>query len=184
MKKVFQSLINVVQLNSIELIKMTFKNLLLFVTCSFSFNACSTSNNLKSGVLSNNYKYKIDSYAGCCGCEAKYFNINNDKSTIQQIIYSYNCYNEGPPTKYIFNYNEKKQIESCEKFIGTLNNDYTIPITEQEKFILLIIENDSILKPKYGEKQFYKIKGFRKPLEGEITHIFPLIKNGTKIPVN
>jgi hypothetical protein len=162
---------------------MKYKNILYYATCVFLLNACSTSNNLKSGVFTTTYNYNINSYFGCCGCEAKYFTINKGKSPIEQIIYSYNCYNEGSPMKFIFNYNKKGQIVSCEKYIGTVNNDYTLPLTEQEIFILSLVKNDSTLKPKFAEREFYEIKGFRKPLEGEIAHSFPLIKNGIKLPI-
>jgi len=142
-----------------------------------------TTHYLSSGDFSKTATYKVNSYFGCCGCEAKYFIINSDKRKVEQIIYSYNCYSIGKPTKFIFNYNKRGQLISCDKYVATTSNDFTQTLNEQEKQLFSTIDTSSLLKANHTTIKFSEITGFRKPVDKEITHSFPLIKKGVKLPV-
>jgi len=146
--------------------------------------SCATKNNLSSGTLENNHSYKIYSYYGCCGCESKYLTISRGKKAIEQIIYSYNCHDKGKPTKFIFNYDKKGKIVSCDKFIATIKNDYTMELSNEEKVLFVTVDNDSTLKQEFNIIRFSQITGFRKARDNEVSHKFPLIKKGYKLPVN
>ena len=142
-----------------------------------------TTHYLSSGEFSKKDNYKINSYSGCCGCEAKYFIINSGRRKVEQIIYSYNCYRTGKPTKFIFNYNKLGRIISCEKYVATTSNDFTLKLSEQEKNLFYTVDSNSLMKANYTTIKFSEIKGFRKPNDKEITHSFPLIKKGVKLSV-
>ena len=149
----------------------------------FILISCATKNKLSTGLLENNHNYKIYSYYGCCGCESKYFTISLGKKAVEQIIYSYNCHGKGKPTKFIFNYDKKGKIVSCDKFVATITNDFSMELSAQEKVLFAMVENDSTMKQEYNIIKFSEIKGFRKSLEKEITHSFPFLKKGYKLPV-
>jgi hypothetical protein len=143
-----------------------------------------TTHHLSSGKLSGNRAYTINSYFGCCGCQAKYFFIDSGKRHVEQVIYSYNCYNTGKPTKFVFNYNDAGKITSCDRYVATTINDYMLKLTEQEKLLFTTLEADSTLKATHTTIRFSEITGFRKPVDQEVTHSFPLIKKGNKLVVN
>lgn len=68
--------------------------------------------------------------------------------------------------------------------IHTTSNDFTLKLSEQEKKLFYTVDTSSIMKANYTTIKFSEIKGFRKPLDRETTHSFPLIKKGVKLPVN
>jgi hypothetical protein len=142
-----------------------------------------TTHNLSSGNFSKTHSYKINSYYGCCGCKAKYFTINSGKRKVEQVIYSYNCYGTGKPTKFVFNYNNKGRLMSCDKYIATVQDDFSLKLTDQEKMIFETLDASNVMKADYSTVRLSDIKGFRKPQDKEITHTFPLIKKGYKLPV-
>ena len=154
---------------------MAIRNLILLVLLAML--SCGTTNNISSGNFSKKNSYKINSYAGCCGCDAKYLNIYEDKRLVEQIVYSYNCYTAGSPTKFIFNYNKIGHLQYCDKLIATTEDDFQIPVTAYEKIVFSSL--DSVINStRHTPIQTYSgIKGFRKPVEKEITHSFPLGKN-------
>jgi hypothetical protein len=161
-----------------------FKNITLLIAISIVLISCGgTTHSLSSGQFSKKDNYKINSYYGCCGCEAKYFVINSGKRKVEQIIYSYNCYGTGKPTKFIFNYNSLGQIISCDKYVATTSNDFTLELSEQEKNLFYTVDTSSLMKANHTTINFSEIKGFRKPVDKEITHAFPLIKKGSRLPV-
>ena len=160
--------------------KIFFVSVILILTSSCG----DTTSTLSSGQFTKNENYYISSVFSCCGCSAKYFTINSGKRKIEQVIYSYNCYNIGKPTKFIFNYDAKGKLISCNKYVATDSTDYTQPINEQEKQLFIALDTTSILKAKYPTIRLSEVKGFRKPLDKEVTHPFPFIKNGYKLPVN
>ncbi len=139
---------------------------------------------LASGVFSKNETYNINSYYGCCGCEAKYFLISSGKRKAAQVIYSYNCTGSGVPTKFIFNYNKQGKLISCDKYIATTANDYTIKLTDQEKMLFKAIESSAILEGRYTTIKLSQVTGFKRTDDKMIGHSFPLIKKGYKLPVN
>src|SRR5215213_6698802 len=69
-----------------------------------------TTNQISKGQLSEDISYKQNIYAGCCGCIAHYFDVIKNKTRQEQIIYKYNCYQSGLPTKFIFNYDESGNL--------------------------------------------------------------------------
>lgn len=157
----------------------TLRNFTLFSVLAMLFNSCGTTNNIATGNFSKKDSYKINSYAGCCGCFAKYFNIYSGKKLIEQIVYSYNCYNAGSPTKFIFNYNEIGHLQYCDKLVATVNDDFQIPVTAYEKIIFVLLDSFINLN-RYTPVQTYTgIKGFRKLIDKEITHTFPLGKHSS-----
>lgn len=160
-------------------------NLLLFITVTLTFASCvtGTTHHLASGNFTKNETYEMNKYNGCCGCEAKYFILNSNGKKTEQVIYSYNCSGNGTPTKFIFNYDKKGALVSCSKYIATTVNDYTMKLTEQEKFLLTAAGKSSVLQPNYITIQLSDITGFRKPTDKELVHDFPLIKNGTALKV-
>lgn len=120
-----------------------------------------TTHYLASGDFSKTATYKVNSYFGCCGCQAKYFIVNSGKRKIEQIIYSYNCYNIGKPTKFIFNYNDRGKLISCDKYVATTSNDFTQTLNEQEKQLFSTLDTSSLLKAnhttiKYFDYEFTK----------------------------
>ena len=139
---------------------------------------------LASGSFSKNDTYEVNLYNGCCGCEAKYFTIFSGKRKIEQVVYSYNCYRPGKPTKFVFNYNKHGRLVSCNKYVATNSNDFTIKLSEYEQKLFSTFDTSSSMRPNYFFIEFSKITGFRKPNYNEITHEFPLIKKGSKLPVN
>jgi hypothetical protein len=162
----------------------TLKNIILLIAIFVTLISCGgTTHSLSSGQLSKKDNYKINSYYGCCGCEAKYFIINSGKKKVEQIIYSYNCYGAGKPTKFVFNYNKLGRIISCDKYVATTSNDFTLKLSEQEKNLFYTVDTSSLMKANYTIINFSEITGFRKPIDKEITHSFPLIKKGVKLPV-
>ncbi|MGC4034911.1 MAG: hypothetical protein QM764_03045 [Chitinophagaceae bacterium] len=138
---------------------------------------------LTFGSLTKNETYKINSYYGCCGCEAKYFTISVDGRKMEQVIYSYNCSAPGKPTKFIFNYNKHGRLVSCDRYIATTTNDFAIQLSEKEKELFSLLEKDSLTKVKYSMINFSDVTGFRKPYDKETVHSFPLIKKGYKLKV-
>ena len=143
-----------------------------------------TTHYLASGEISKTETYKINSYYGCCGCEAKYFIISSGKRKVEQVIYSYNCYNIGKPTKFIFNYNNKGHLISCAKYVATTSNDFTQKLNERETQLFSTIDTSSLMRANHTTIKFLEITGFRKPVDNEVTHLFPLIKKGVKLPIN
>jgi len=120
--------------------------------------SCAKKNTLSSGRLENKHNYKIYSYYGCCGCESKYFTISLGKKAVEQIIYSYNCHGKGKPTKFIFNYDKKGKIVSCDKFVATITNDFSMELSAQEKVLFAMVENDSTMKQEYNIIKFLRLK--------------------------
>ena len=170
---------------SVRQIRMTMLNRIFYLISIFTLTSCGgTTHSLTSGNFSNNDNYKINSYFGCCGCQAKYFTINSRKRKVEQIIYSYNCYSIGKPTKFIFNYNDNGQLISCDKYVATNSNDYIQKLTEQERQLFSAIDTISSIKATHINIKFSEITGFRKPQEKEVTHSFPLIKKGYKLQIN
>jgi hypothetical protein len=164
----------------------TLKNAFLFCSMVLLLLSCGggATHHLASGTFSKNETYNINSYYGCCGCEAKYFLINSGKRKTEQVIYSYNCSGTSIPTKFIFNYNKQGEIISCDKYIATTANDYTIKLTDGEKFLLTAIESSTILAGKYTVIKLSLVTGFKKTPDQSIGHSFPLIKKGYKLPVH
>lgn len=160
-----------------------FKNIILFFGISVTLISCGgTTHYLTSGNFSKDEKYQVNSYYGCCGCEAKYFLIDSGKRKIEQVIYSYNCSGIGSPTKFVFNYNRKGKIIGCDRYVATTSNDFTIPLSDYEKKLFLTVDTSNIMKANYTLTKFSEIRGFRKPIDKEIAHSFPLIKKGYKLP--
>jgi hypothetical protein len=143
-----------------------------------------TTHSLLSGKFSNNESFKINSYYGCCGCSAKYFVIYSGSRMMEQVIYSYNCYAIGKPTKFVFNYNDNGKLVSCDKYVATTSEDFTQKLSEHES--QLFSRLDTTVPPKINSTvtTFSEIKGFRKPMDDEVSHSFPLIKKGYKLPIN
>src|SRR5690349_20865694 len=142
------------------------KNIILVVAIFVTLISCGgTTHSLSSGQFSEEDNYKINSYYGCCGCEAKYFIINSGKRKVEQIIYSYNCYDTGKPTKFVFNYDKRGRIISCDKYIATTSNDLTLKLTEQEQNLFYTVDTSSLMKANYTAIKFSEIKGFRKPVD-------------------
>ena len=161
-----------------------FKNLILFITIFVSLISCGgATHSLSSGQFSKKEHYKINSYSGCCGCEAKYFIIIAGRKKIEQIIYSYNCYGTGKPTKFVFNYNILGKIINCNKYVATTSNDFTLKLTEQEKSLFATVDTNNLMKAKYTTIKFSEITGFRKSIDKEVTHSFPLIQKGYKLSI-
>jgi hypothetical protein len=142
-----------------------------------------TTHYLSSGSFSKADTYNINSYYGCCGCEAKYFLINSGKRKAEQVIYSYNCYRIGKPTKFVFNYNKQGRLISCDKYVSTTTNDFSMELSDYEKKIFSMLDTSSMTKANYSVIKFSEIKGFRKPIDNEITHSFPLVKKGSDLQV-
>ena len=160
------------------------KKIILLILIFVTLISCGgTTHYLSSGQFSRKDNYKINSYYGCCGCEAKYFIINSGKRKVEQVIYSYNCYAKGKPTKFVFNYNKLGRIISCDKYVATTSNDFTLKLSEQEKNLFYTVDTSSLMKPNFTIIKFSEITGFRKPIDKEITHSFPLIKKGAKLQV-
>jgi hypothetical protein len=158
---------------------------ILFATTIFILISCSgTTHYLASGNFTNNESYRINSYYGCCGCEAKYFILYTGKRKTEQIIYSYNCYGTGKPTKFVFNYNQQGRLISCDRYVATNANDFTQILNKNERKLFSTVDTSFLLKANYSIIQFSEIQGFRKPLEKEIAHSFPLIRKGYKLPVH
>lgn len=147
----------------------------LLFTTQLLISCGGTTHHLSSGNLSKNETYKVNSYYGCCGCEAKYFVIKSGRRKTEQIIYSYNCYAKGKPTKFVFNYNKLGRIISCDKYVATTSNDFTLKLSDQEKNLFYTVDTSSLMKANYTTIKFSTITGFRKPVDKEITHSFPLV---------
>jgi hypothetical protein len=163
----------------------TLRNSIFFIAIFVTLISCGrTTHSLSSGQFSKKDNYKINSYYGCCGCSAKYFIINSGKRKVEQVIYSYNCYNVGKPTKFIFNYNDRGQLISCDKYVATTSDDFTQTLNEQERQLFSTLDTSTLLKANSTAIELSKLKGFRKPIDKEVTHSFPLIKKGYKLPVN
>lgn len=160
------------------------KKIIFSTIIFFTLISCGgTTHRLSSGQFSKKDNYKINSYSGCCGCKAKYFVINSGKRKAEQVIYSYNCYSTGKPTKFIFNYNKLGRIISCDKYVATTSNDFTLKLSEQERELFNMVDTSSLMKANNTTIKFSEITGFRKPIEPEITHSFPLIKKGSKLHI-
>ncbi len=162
---------------------MILKYIIVSIVVLTLISCSGTTHFLSSGQFSKNEKYKVNSYYGCCGCEAKYFIIDSGKRKVEQIIYSYNCYKVGAPTKFIFNYNKQGKLISCDKYVATTSSDFTLKLTEKEKIIFNTVDTSSSMKANYTSIKFSEITGFRKPIDKEITHSFPLIRKGYKLLV-
>ena len=146
--------------------------------------SCSgTTNKISSGRLSNIIKYRINSYAGCCGCFATYFDIYERGVKQEEVIYKYNCYNPGMPTKFIFKYDENGELLYCDKFVATVTSDFEAPLTANEKYIFDLLDKNQVLSINGTTIKYSEVKGFRKPKEQETTHMFPLINGGAKVKV-
>ena len=119
------------------------------------FTSCGgTTHYLASGDFSKTENFNVNSYYGCCGCEAKYFIINSGKRKVEQIIYSYNCYNIGKPTKFIFNYNVRGQLMSCDKYVATISNDFTQTLNEKERELFSKLDTSSLMKANHTTIKF------------------------------
>lgn len=160
------------------------KNIILLTIFTTLISCGGTTHSLSSGRFSKKENYKINSYYGCCGCSAKYFIINSGKRKVEQVVYSYNCYNIGKPTKFIFNYNNGGQLINCDKYIATTSDDYTLALNELERQLFSMLDTNNLMKADYTTIKFSEIKGFRKPADKEVTHSFPLIKKGYKLSIN
>lgn len=162
-----------------------FFNIFFSLTILVSLTSCGgTTNVLTKGEFTGKIKYNVNSYYGCCGCDSRYFTITAGKTIIEQVVYSYNCYSKGKPTKFIFKYSEEGELIGCEKYVATVANDFTQELNEQERQIFSLLETTELLKANYTTVSFSEIKGFRRPVEGEVTHIFPFVRKGSKLPVN
>ena len=84
---------------------------------------------------------------------------------------------------FIFNYNRLGRIISCDKYVATTSNDFTLKLSEQEKSLFYIVDTSKLMRANYTKIRFSEIKGFRKPFDKEITHSFPLINRGGNLPV-
>jgi hypothetical protein len=157
---------------------------LLALTCLSLLSCGGASHYLASHNLSGNDSYEVNSYFGCCGCQAKYFDIKSGKRIVEQVVYSYNCSSIGAPTKFVFNYDKRGRIVSCDKYVATMTNDFTIALSDYEKNVFSVIDTSSTMKANYTISQFSEIKGFRKAVDKEITHLFPIVRKGEKLPVN
>jgi len=157
------------------------KNILLLSIVLTLISCGGTTNKFSSGDLEKSEKYKINSYYGCCGLFAYYFNIYKYGKKQEQIVYKYTDAKTFLPTKYIFNYGKGGHLLYCDRYIATKNNDFEIGLTENEKVIFLLLDTDT--SGKFGNKsmRFSDIKGFRKPKEKEVTHPFPLMRKGYKV---
>lgn len=162
---------------------MRFKLIYILLISTLLISCGGTTHHLASGNFSENQSYRINSYYGCCGCHAKYFLLKTGKQETAQIIYSYNCYTIGKPTKFIFNHNKKGQIISCEKYIATTDSDFTIQITDAERHLFNLADTSITLRDISRIINLSAITGFRKPTSSETTHDFPLIKKGHKLPI-
>lgn len=154
-----------------------------FFICLLLAGCGGTTRNLSKGYLSNANKFAVKSYAGCCGCAAEYFNIYHHTNLTEQVVYKYNCYTAGMPTKFIFNYDEYGQLLYCSKSIATTGDDFEEPLSDEERGLFLLLDKDKILN--IGDKyiKYNAIKGFRKVKAGESSHQFPLIKHGSNVKV-
>ena len=159
------------------------KIFLLIITIAILTACGGTTHSLTTAEFSKTEICKVNSYYGCCGCEAKYFIVKKGRRKVEQIIYSYNCNGGGIPTKFIFNYNKIGHLISCEKYIATFDNDYTLKLTENEIKIFSTIDTSTMMKSKNNTIILLNIKGFRKPLDKDFPHLFPLIRKGYKLKV-
>jgi hypothetical protein len=122
----------------------------------FALAGCGgTTHYLASGNFSQNSNYEINSYYGCCGCEAKYFTISSAKQKIEQVIYSYNCHHIGLPTKFIFKYNDSKNLIGCDALVATTRDDYTLILNEQERQLFTEVATSDLLKPNHTAVNLY-----------------------------
>ena len=161
------------------------KSIIFFILTSLALLSCGgASHYLASCNFSENDSYEVNSYFGCCGCQAKYFDIKSGKRIVEQVVYSYNCSSVGSPTKFVFNYDNRGRIISCDKYMATTANDFTLPLTNYERNVFSAIDTNNTLKANYTIIRFSEIKGFRKPVGSEITHSFPIVRKGEKLPVN
>jgi hypothetical protein len=160
-------------------------SVVIFSFCFLLVSCGGTTRNLSSGQFSKTEKYTIKSYYGCCGCAAEYFNIYNGSVWTEQLVYKYNCYSTGMPTKFIFNYDEYGQLLYCNKLVATSGDDFDDPLTSNERNLFLFLDKDKILVIGDNYIKYSTIKGFRKLKPGDISHPFPLIKGGggTKIKI-
>jgi hypothetical protein len=155
---------------------------LLLLSIAPALLSCSRFNNTRSvGQFSKTTTYKINGYAGCCGCFARYFNIYEGKKIEEQVIYNYNCYSPGLPTKFVFNYAKNGNLVDCDKYIATSSNDIELELTSYEKRLFILLDTDTSLHAANTNIKYAEIKGFRKPKEKEVTHSFPLVKKGYKL---
>jgi hypothetical protein len=136
---------------------------------------------LETVQISDQARYELNSYVGCCGCKANYFDLKLGNKILEEVIYSYNCSGPGIPTKFRFNYSENGKIVDFSKYIATTESDYEIQLTSSEKSLFAAIERDSTLKGKDISLSLSRIQGFRKLFAGEMGHSFPLIKKGYKL---
>jgi hypothetical protein len=143
-----------------------------------------TSSKLFSGHLSQGERYKIKSYTGCCGCHAEYFEIYESSKVKEQVIYKYNCHTPGMPTKFVFSYSEGGEILYCDKYVATTDNDFEQRLTDNERALFELLENNNkTLILKNNSVRYSSIVGFRKAKKDEVTHTFPLDKNGYSVEV-
>lgn len=136
-----------------------------------------TTHEITSGSLSNGNTFQVNRYIGCCGCEANYFVIKSGNRNVEQVIFKYNCGQggTGTPTKYVFLRDGKGKLKSGDKYIATMSDDFSIPLTEDEKKMFQLVDSSGMLS---------QILGFRKPKANEPNHPFPLIKNGHKLKLD
>ncbi|MGC4103524.1 hypothetical protein [Ferruginibacter sp.] len=168
------------------MILMTIKRTLFIVSIAFSLLSCGAYvSNIASGSLSKTTRYKMYNYASsCCGCKAEYFNIYNSTGEIkEQVVYTYNCYSHGMPTKFVFNYDEYGRLIYCSKLVATTEDDFEEPLNESERTLLDEINKTKVLTIQDKIVRYSAIKGFRKPRSQEITHEFPLAKKSFGVPV-
>jgi len=139
---------------------------------------------LAKGSFTENETYKVNSYYGCCGCQARYFMIEARKKKVEQVVYSYNCpAGGGAPTKFTFIYNKNGKLLSCERYVATTGDDFTMPLSEHERKLFFAVDTNDVTQKTYTSINFSKIKGFRKPTDKEVVHPFPLIKKGYKLSI-
>lgn len=138
------------------------------------FTSCSKDNYvfLAKGNLEDNLSYEVKNVFSCCGCKASFFNIYKSKRIVEQVVYSYNCYKPGPPTKYLFTYDKTGKVTDCEAFIFVTDSSYLNGITKSESIIFTKL--DSTLG---------NFKGSRKIKPNEVMHAFPFVKGGYKLAV-
>jgi hypothetical protein len=67
--------------------------------------------------------------------------------------------------------------------VATTTNDFTVALNERERELFSTIERSGLIEAEDTTINS-EVKGFRKPGENEVTHPFPLVKNGYKLPVN
>jgi hypothetical protein len=157
--------------------------ILLFIVSELLCSCFSgTTKHLDSGQFSKTFQYRINRYAsGCCGCVAEYADIIKQGDIQEQIVYKYNCYSAGMPTKFVFNYDEYGLLLYCNKLIATTGNDVTVELTEEEKKLFSILDAKTYLVLANKIIKFSSIKGFRQVSANDVSHPYVILKNKKQI---